>query len=80
MLDAITLQFVGVSGAEDFIARDLGGDDLTYDIAVGKSNDEAVLGGIVFVLGLGNETLSCVVIGFSSPTTLVLGLVAAAGL
>jgi len=47
------------------------------NIAVGESNNKAVLGGIVLVLGLGDETLACVVIGLSNTTTLVLGLVAA---
>jgi len=74
MLDAVFLQLVTVSRAEDLVTGDLGGNDLTDDILIGEANDEAVFGGIVFVLGLGDETLASVVVGFTCTTTLVLGL------
>ena len=77
MLDSITSEFVGVGGAEDLVPRDLGGDNLADDIFVCKADDEAVLGSVVFVLGLGDETLAGVVVGLPCSTTLVLGLVAA---
>lgn len=77
MLDSIPLEFVAVGGAEDLVACDLRGDDLADDIFVGEADNEAVLGSVVFVLGLGDETLAGVVVGFSCSTTLVLGLVAA---
>ena len=63
-----------VSRAEDFVAGDFRGDDLGYDIFVGEAYDEAIFGGIVFVLGLSDETLSSVVVGFTSTTTFVFGL------
>ncbi len=78
MLDAVSLELVAVGCAEDFVASYLGGDDLANDILIGEANDEAVLGSVVFVLGLGDETLACIVIGFTCSTTLVFGLVAAA--
>lgn len=77
MLDTVALELVGVGAAEDLVAGDLGGDDLDDDIAIGKADDEAVFGCVVFVFGLGDETLSGVVVGFTCATTLVFGLVAA---
>ena len=74
MLDSITLEFVSVGGAEDFVTSDLRRDDLTDDIFVGEADNEAVLGSIVFVLGLGDETLAGIVVGLACSTTLVLCL------
>lgn len=68
---------MSVGGAEDLIAGDLGGDNLANNIFVGEANNEAVLGSVVFVLGLSDETLAGVVVSLSCTTTLVLGLVAA---
>ena len=78
MLDTVGLELVGVSCAEDLIAGDFGGDDLNDDVAVGETDNQAILGCVVLVLGLGDETLSGVVVGLTRPTTLVLGLVATA--
>lgn len=78
MLDAVGLELVGVSSTEDFVASDLGGNDLDDDVAIGETDDQAILGCIVLVLGLSDETLSGVVVGLTRPTTLVLGLVATA--
>ena len=77
VLDSVTLEFMSVRSAEDLIASDLRGDDLTDDVLVGEANNEAILGSIVFIFGLGDETLAGVVISLSCSTTLVLGLVAA---
>ena len=76
MLDTVGLEFVRVGSAEDLVASDFGGDNLGDDIAVGEADDQAVLGSVILVLGLGDETLSGVVVGLTRPTTLVLGLVA----
>lgn len=78
VLDAVGLELVGVGSAEDLVASDLGGHDLHDDVAVGETDDEAVLGRIVLVLGLGDETLTGIVIGLSLTTALVLSLVATA--
>jgi hypothetical protein len=77
VFDAISLEFMGVGGAEDLVASDLGGHDLHDNVTVGEADDETVLGRIVLVLGLGNEALASIVIGLSNTTALVLGLVAA---
>lgn len=77
MFDTVTLELVTVSGAEDLVAGDFGGDDLGDDVTVGEANDKAVFGSIVFVLGLSDETLPGVVVGFALATTLVFDLVAA---
>jgi hypothetical protein len=68
---------MAVSGAEDLVAVDLGGDDLGDDVAVGEADNQTVLGGVVLVLGLGDEALAGVVVGLTRTTTLVLDLVTA---
>ena len=40
----------------------------TYHGGVGESDDETVFGSCIAVLGLCDESLSCVVIGFAFPT------------
>ena len=77
VLDSVALEFMSVRSAEDLIASDFRGDDLTDDILVGEANDEAILGSVVFIFCLGDETLAGVIIGLSCSTALVLGLVAA---
>lgn len=47
------------------------------DVAVGESDDQAVLGRIVLVLGLGDKALASVVVGLARLSALVLGLEAA---
>jgi len=62
VLNTISLEFVGISGAEDFVTSDLRSYDLHDNIAVGESDDETVFWRIVLVLGLGDKSLTCVVI------------------
>lgn len=76
VLNAVGLELVGVGGAEDLVTGDLGGDDLGDDVAVGEANDQAVLGGVVLVLGLGDQALAGVVVGLARASTAVLDLVA----
>lgn len=76
MADTVALQFVGVGGSEDFVTTNLRSDNLADDVAVGEADDETVFGRIVFVLGLADETLASVVIGFSLAAATVLDLVA----
>lgn len=76
VLNAVGLELVGVGGAEDLVTSDLGGDDLADDVAVGEADDQAVLRGVVLVLGLGDQTLAGVVIGLARASTAVLDLVA----
>lgn len=77
VLDTVGLELVRVGRDEDLVARDLRGHDLADDVLVGEADDQAVLGSIVLVLGLGDEALSGVVIGLALLAALVLGLVAA---
>ena len=76
--DAVALELVAVGSAEDLVTGDLRVDDLSDDVAVGETNDHAVLGRIVLVLGLGDQALTGIVVGLTLTTTAVLGLVAAA--
>jgi hypothetical protein len=73
--DAVRLQFMGVSSHEDFIAANLRAHDLSYDVAVGEADYEAVLGRIILVLGLGSQALASIVVGLALSATLVLDLV-----
>lgn len=75
--NAIALELMGVGAGKDLVASDLGVDDLGNDVAVGEANDQAVLGRVVLVLGLGHQALTGIVIGLSLPTTPVLSLIAA---
>ena len=79
MVDAIALELMCVGCAEDLVPSYLGCDDLADDIAVGEADDKAVLGSVVFVLGLADETFTSVVVGFTGTATLVFDLIAAAG-
>lgn len=79
VLDAVGAELVGVRRDEDLVAADLGSHELGDDVLVGETDDQAVLGRIVLVLGLGDEALTGVVIGLALTTALELGLVAAAG-
>lgn len=74
VLDSVSLELVGVSGNEDLITDNLGGDNLDDDVAVGEADYETVLWSIVLVLGLGDEALAGVVIGLSLTTSAVLRL------
>lgn len=75
--DAIALELVGVGAGEDLVTGDLRVDDLGDDVAVGEADDQAVLGGVVLVLGLGDQALTGIVVGLTLTATTVLGLVAA---
>ena len=78
MVDTVALELVGVGCAEDLVPSYLGCDDLADDIAVGEADNKAVFRSIVFVLGLADEALTSVIVGFTLTATLVLNLVAAA--
>ena len=63
--NAIALELVGVGSAEDLVAPEFGSNYLTDALAVGETDDEAVLGRVVFVLGLSDKTLASVVVGLT---------------
>lgn len=74
--ETVALEFVGVGAGQDLVARDLRVDDLSDDIAVGETDDHAVLGRAVLVLGLGDQALTGIVVGLTLTATAVLSLVA----
>ena len=74
VLNAVGTELVGVGGGEDLVAGDLGAHNLEDDVAVGEADDQAVLGSIVLVLGLGDEALAGIVVGLALSSALVLSL------
>lgn len=48
--------------------------DLATDVLVGDAHDHAVLGGVVLVLGLNDESLAGIVIGLTLPAPAELDL------
>lgn len=72
--DAVGLELVSVGSGEDLVTGDLRADDLHDDVLVGEADNQAVLGSIVLVLGLGDEALTGVVVGLSLTSSLVLSL------
>jgi len=75
-LDAVTLELVGVCVGDDNIVGEVGGDNLADDVAVGDAHNKSVLGGLVFVLVLLDESLTCVVVGLTLASSSKLDLVA----
>lgn len=74
--DAIALELVRVGAGENLVTGELRVDDLSDHVAVGEADDQAVLGSVVLVLGLGDQTLTSIVVGLSLSAAAVLGLVA----
>jgi hypothetical protein len=58
-------EFEGVSSTEDLITLDGSVDNLSNDSSVGSSCNKSVLGGVVFILVLDDESLSGVVVSES---------------
>lgn len=61
--DAISLELVGVGGAEDLVTVELGSDELGNDVAVGEADNQSIFGRIVLVLGLADQSLASIVVG-----------------
>lgn len=68
------LEFLGISSTEDSVTLDGGVDDLGDDPVVGDSGHKSVLGGIVFVLVLEDESLAGEVVGLALSSSLEFGL------
>ncbi len=62
---------MGVGCGEDLVTRNLCGDQLGDDVAVGEADDEAVFGSVVFVLGLGDQSLASIVVGLARWSVIV---------
>lgn len=74
MLNAVPLEFMRIRGAEYLVPRDFRRHDLDDNVTVGEAHHQAVFGRIVFVLGLRDESLACVIIGFADAAAFVFGL------
>jgi len=59
----------------DFVSNNLRSDDLSDDFLVGESNDQSVLGSIVLIFVLIDESSSGIVIGLALSSSSVFGLV-----
>ena len=77
MVDTVTRELLRGRGAENEVALEARVDDLHNHLLVGEADNQAVLGCVVLVLGLGDQTLAGIVISLSLTTALVLGLEAA---
>ena len=73
-LDPVAGELVGVGGGHDHITSDLRVSDLADDVAVGETDDESVLVGVVLVDVLDHELSAGGVVGLALTTTTVLGL------
>lgn len=63
---------MGVSGADNAVALNAGEGNLDGDVLVGETHYQTILGGVVFILVLEDQTLAGVVVGLAltSPTEL----------
>lgn len=64
-LHSIAGELSGGGRADHAVTNDLGSDDLGNDLVVGDTGHESVLGGVVLVLGLDDQSLTSVVVGLS---------------
>lgn len=71
VLDAVFRKLMSISRSQDDISLNLGICNLSDNVLVGEADDEAVLGRVVLVLGLCDETLSCVEVGLSLSELLI---------
>lgn len=69
------LEFKRVSGSENSVTLDGGVDNLGDHSVVGDSGHKSVLGGVVFILVLDNQSLSGEVVSFSLNSSSELGLI-----
>merc|ERR1719278_1711448 len=74
-LDSVPGQLVGVGSTDDDVSLRPGVRDLAAHIGVGGADDHPVLGGVVLVLVLDNETLAGKVVGPALPPPAELDLV-----
>jgi hypothetical protein len=64
-LDTESRELMSVSSSKNEITLEFGINDLTDDVLVGETDDHSVLGGVVFVLGLNDKSLSSIVVGLT---------------
>jgi len=73
--ESVTAELGGLSLAEDAITIDESVSDLADYLGVGETDDESVLGGLVLVLVLSTQSLSCTIIGLTLTSASELDLV-----
>ena len=56
---------MSIGSREDEITLELSVDDLTDDVLVGETDNQSILGRVVLVLGLNDESLTSIVIGLT---------------
>ena len=66
---------MAVGGADHDVPLEPGVGDLAADVGVGAAHDHPVLGGVVLVLVLDDQTLASIVVGSSLPPPAELDLV-----
>jgi hypothetical protein len=64
-LDAVFGELVGVGSSQAHVTLDLGVHDLTDNVLVGDSDNESVFRRVVLVLGLADQSLASIVVGFT---------------
>ena len=64
-LHSVTRKLSGGGGAEHTVSNDLSRNDLSNHLVVGDTGHESVLGGVVLVLGLNDQSLTSVVVSLS---------------
>ena len=67
-LDTITREFMTVCGGDNPVSFKPGVCNLTGDVLVRHTHNHAILGGIIFILVLNDETFSGIVISFALTT------------
>jgi len=65
---------VTVSCTNDLVSFDARVCNLAGDVSIGEANNQTVLGSVVFVLVLNDESLTCIVVSFSLATPLEFNL------
>ena len=71
----VSRELLGGSVSHHLITDDVGEDDLASDESVGESDNKSVLGGVVLVLVLVNQSTTSVVIGLTLSSSSILDLV-----
>lgn len=63
--DTVSPEFVRVGGGEADIVGHVSGEDLASDVLVGEADNKTVLGGLVFVFVLDDQTTTGIVVGLA---------------
>ena len=72
--ESIFSEFLRVSSTENFITLDGGIDNLGDDSSIGDSGNQSILGGIIFIFVLLDESFPGIVVGFALSSPFEFGL------